>query len=165
MKIPLDKYYTPTNLAKYCISALGKIECIKEVTHIIEPSAGNGSFSRFLPCDAYDIQPDHPSIVKQDFLELNIPYLKGRLVIGNPPFGRTNSLIIKFFKKSVEIADTIAFILPVSQYGNKQQLYEFDLVHSEILPKAKYSGVSLDCCFNVYQRPLNGVLNKRVNYK
>lgn len=41
------------------------------------------------------------------------------------------------------------------------KLYKFDLVHSEDLGILPYSGVDLQCCFNVYKRPAIGTLNKR----
>ena len=84
-KIELDKYYTPTDLAKYCIDKTFEVIGEENITDIIEPSAGNGSFSNLLECVAYDIEPEHESIIKQDYLELKLEYRKGRLVIGNPP--------------------------------------------------------------------------------
>lgn len=163
-KINLDKYYTPIDVAKYCIDKTLEIIGRENVAHIIEPSAGSGSFSNQLECDAYDIEPDNENILKQDYLELDIPYQKGRLIIGNPPYGSRNSLSVKFFKKSIQIADYIAFILPISQLNNNQQMYEFDLVYSEDLGLKEYSGVKLHCCFNIYIRP-RGELNKKVDYK
>ena len=44
-KIINDKYYTPIELAKYCIDKTYKIIGRENITDIIEPSAGNGSFS------------------------------------------------------------------------------------------------------------------------
>jgi len=90
--------------------------------------------------------------------------MKNRLVIGNPPYGTRNTLSVKFFKKSIEIADYIAFILPLSQLNNNIQMYEFDLIHSEDLNKRLYSGKQIHCCFNIYKRNSKG-LNKKPNYK
>jgi len=165
MKIDLDKYYTDENLAKQCISTFWN-NCF-EVTEIIEPSAGGGAFSLQIPnCIAYDIEPEHESIIKQDFLKLDLPYKQGRLFIGNPPFGTRNTLSVKFYKHAAKMGDMIAFILPVSQYNNNQQMYEFDLVHSEVLPIIEYSGRKLLCCFNIYHRPKNGEINtKPIDYK
>jgi len=164
-KIELDKYYTPKELAKYCIDKTYQV-IGENISEVIEPSAGNGSFSLQIPsCYAYDIAPEHESIVKQDFLNLDISYLKGRLIIGNPPFGRGNSLSMAFYKKSVKIADYIAFILPISQLNNNVQLYDFDLVYSEDLGEQMYSNKKLHCCFNIYKRPANGNLNPKPNYK
>lgn len=163
-KIELDKYYTQKVLAKYCIDKTFGIIGKDNITHIIEPSAGNGSFSNQLVCDAYDIAPECKNIVQQDYLELNIPYQKGRLIIGNPPFGSRNILSVKFFKKSIQLGDYIAFILPVSQLNNDQQMYEFDLIHSEDLEIQEYSGIELHCCFNIYKRPGGVVHTSPIDY-
>ena len=163
MKIKNDKYYTPKDLAKYLINKTIEIIGTNNITDIIEPSAGNGAFSTQVECTAYDIEPQHNSIMKQDFLSLNIPYKKGRLFIGNPPFGNSNSLSVKFYKKCVELGDYIAFIQPISQLNNNLQMYQFDLVYSEDLGVRTYSDRDLHCCFNIYKRPKHG-LNDRPDY-
>ena len=161
MKISNDKYYTNTVIAKYCIDKT--ISILKnKITSVIEPSAGDGSFSYQINCTAYDILPEHESIIQQDYLQLNVPYQKGRLIIGNPPFGSRMNLVQKFYKMSIELGDYIAFILPISQLNNSSSLYEFDLIHSEDLGKTKFSDRDLHCCFNIYERPSTG-LNKKSN--
>ena len=82
----------------------------------------------------------------------DIKYLWGRLIIGNPPYGRCMNMAQKFYKKSVGIADHIAFILPISQFNNTRSMYEFDLVYSEDLGVQHYSDRDLHCCFNIYSR-------------
>lgn len=163
-KIELDKYYTLVNLAKYCIDKTFEIIGKENITDIIEPSAGNGSFSNQLKCVAYDIEPEHKSIIKQDYLKLELEYKKGRLIIGNPPYGRCMNLAQKFYKKSIQIGDYIAFILPISCLNNTQSLFEFDLIYSEDLGEHNYSNRQLHCCFNIYKRPING-LNKQKRIK
>ncbi len=166
-KIKNDKYYTPKELAKYCIDKTYEVIGEENISEVIEPSAGNGSFSLQIPsvCWAYDIEPEHESIIQKDFLKLNITYLWGRLIIGNPPFGTRNTMAVKFYKKAIELGDYIAFILPISQYNNIQQMYEFDLIYSEDLGIEEYSGIPLHCCFNIYRRPSCEELNKKPNYK
>lgn len=159
-KINLDKYYTDINIAKQCIDTVFSIIGKENISHIIEPSAGNGSFSLQMDCDSYDIEPEHPSIIQQDYLILETEYQKDRLIIGNPPFGERMGLAQQFFKKSILIGDYVAFILPISQLSNTNSLFEFDLIHSADLGKIKYSDRVLHCCFNIYKRPNNG-LNKR----
>lgn len=136
------------------------------ITEYIEPSAGAGVFLDFLdkPYIAYDIEPEDERIIKQDWLSTNLDYKKGRCIIGNPPYGEKNTLSVKFFKKAVPICDYIAFILPISQLKNEQQMYEFDLIYSEDLGIRHYTDRDLRCCFNIYKRPDNG-LNKRKDYK
>lgn len=162
--IELDKFYTPKMVVNKCIELT--FGTIKNITEIIEPSAGNGAFSLEIPnCIAYDLEPEHESIIKQDFLKLVLPYKKGRLFIGNPPFGRTNNLARSFYKKCVKSGDYIAFILPIGLLGNNDSLYEFDLIKSIDLGNIVYSGYNVRCCFNIYKRPNNGVLNTKPNYK
>ena len=125
-KINLDKYYTSKELAKHCIDVVNKLGL--EITETIEPSAGNGSFSLQIPnCIAYDLEPEHESIIKQDFLKLELPYKKGRLFIGNPPFGNRLNLVKQFYKLCVKSSDYIAFILPISQLNNNYELFTLDI--------------------------------------
>lgn len=163
-KIEHDKYYTPIDLAKYCIDKTFEIIGKENITEIIEPSAGSGSFSNQLDCIAYDLYPEAEGIIKQDFLELDLEYKKGRLIIGNPPYGIRNNLTVSFYKKSIQLGDYISFILPISQYNNDIKLYEFDLIYSENLGIRNYSNKKVHCCFNIYKRPKNS-LNKKPNYK
>jgi len=134
------------------------------VSEIIEPSAGNGSFSSQIEnCIAYDIAPESSNIIEQDFLTLDLPYKSNRLFIGNPPFGARNSLSISFFNKCCEMGDYIAFILPITCYNNIGMFYKFDLDHSEKLGSIKYSNADkeVNTCFNIYKRPTSGKLNKK----
>lgn len=113
-------------------------------------------------CWAYDLEPEHETITKQDYLELDVAHLRGRLIIGNPPYGSRMNMAQKFFKKSVELGDYISFILPISQLNNTNSLYEFDLIYSEDLGLQTYTDRELHCCFNIYKRPLSGGLNKKL---
>lgn len=108
--INFDKFYTKPEVAKMCISKCN----IKSYDRIIEPSAGAGAFSSQIPnCEAYDLMPEDKSIKKQDFLKFKTK--KGNiLVIGNPPFGKSNDLSLKFINNAAQFARTIAFILPKS---------------------------------------------------
>lgn len=164
-KIELDKYYTPKKLAEYCVNKTKEIIGEENITEWLEPSAGCGNFLDYLGDSylAYDIAPEDDRIAKQDYLGLDLEYKKGRCIIGNPPFGKRNTLAVKFYKKSINLEDYIAFILPISQLNNNNQMYEFDLVYSEDLGLYSYSGVDLNCCFNIYKRSKN--LNKKPNYK
>ena len=165
-KIELDKYYTSTELAKYCVEKTKEIIGNENITEYIEPSAGSGVFLDYLdnPYLAYDIEPEDKRVLKQDWLATDLEYKKGRCIIGNPPFGSKNTLSVKFYKKSIALCDYISFILPISQYNNNQQMYEFDLIYSEDLGDKLYSGVDLRCCLNIYRRNING-LNLKPNYK
>lgn len=164
-KIDNDKYFTPPALAKQLIETTFDVleKHGFEVTDIIEPSAGNGSFSNQMICTAYDISPESEGIIMADFLKTDIPYKQGRLCIGNPPFGHANTQSVKFFKKCVRISDYIAFIQPISQLGDNIQMYEFDLIYSIDLDKHTYSDRVLHCCYNIYARPESGLTNPKPN--
>jgi len=171
-KLIKDKYYTPIDLASYCWDKVFEIVGEENISEIIEPSIGDGAFlhhKEHIIHFGYDIEPQCTSnftnIIKGDFLTQDINYLWGRLIIGNPPYGRCLNLAQKFFKKSIEIADTIAFILPISQLNNTQSMYEFDLVYSEDLGIKHYTDRDLHCCFNIYCRPKSGELNKKSSTK
>ncbi|MGL6024872.1 MAG: hypothetical protein ACRC0F_09655 [Cetobacterium sp.] len=166
-RIANDKYYTPNEVVDLCLSELKKAVKADGIipSVVIEPSAGNGAFSsKISNCMAYDIEPESRGIIKQDFLELESIYLKNSVIVTNPPFGRCLNLAQKFFKKSIEIADYIGFILPISQLNNNRTFYEFELVKSIDLGEKIYTDRSLHCCFNIYRRPSDG-LRKRINTK
>ena len=103
-KIHLDKYYTPKDLAEYVVNKTKEIIGEENITEYLEPSAGAGVFLDYLdkPYLAYDIEPEQDNrIIKQDYLELDLEYKKGRCIIGNPPYGTRNTLSVKFYKKSI----------------------------------------------------------------
>ena len=171
-KLNLDKYYTSYDDMQYCVNKAWDIlkENEYEISEFLEPSAGNGVFSDYLHTSgldviAIDIEPEGKNIIKADYLTYPLDYVENRCVIGNPPFGNRLSLANKFFKKSIEIADYIVFILPISQFNNTQTFYQFDLLHSEDLGKLIFSdNREVHCCLNVYVRPKNG-LNKKKTKK
>jgi len=160
----LDKYYTPDWLIEHqlekTLQTIGK----KNITHVIEPSAGDGAYIKFLnkiwdDVEYYDLYPEHPDIIEQDFKELRKSYKKGRLVIGNPPYGTASSLWKAFCKKSARIADYISFISPASQYNSNYYFPEGDLVYSELLNDVEYRGSDVEggvpqkvrTCLNIYK--------------
>jgi len=164
-KLHLDKYYTPDDVAQYCIDKTIQILKNEKISEVIEPSAGNGVFSKKIKnCIAYDLEPEFESIIRQDFLTLDIPYKKGKLFIGNPPYGSRCNLAKSFCNKAFELGDFVAFILPISQLNNTQSIYKFNLIYSENLDKKKYSGKTIHCCFNIYQRP-DGKINIRQKFR
>lgn len=164
-KIDLDKYYTPRELALRLINKTYEVIGVENITEVIEPSAGSGAFSLQIPdCIAYDIKPEHPSIIEMDFFKCTELYKRGRMYIGNPPFayGSCNTLYKKFYKLCCELGDYVAFVLPISQFANNHELFEFDLLYSEDLGLVTYSGTHpVHCCFNIYKRPSSGWVNKQ----
>ncbi len=157
-KIPNDKYYTPSDIAEYCVNKTRELLKDIEIKEWLEPSAGAGAFLPFLqdkPLKAYDLIPDAEGIVQADYLQLDLDYKKGRVTIGNPPFGRSGNTMFAFLKKSLDISDYVAFILPISQYNNDYKVKNGILIYSEVLPNVKYSGYNVACCFNIYKKGVN----------
>lgn len=161
MKVDLDKFYTKKEIAKQCIELLD----LSLYDTIIEPSAGNGSFSSQIKnCIAYDIEPEEEHIIQQDFFLLPPPKGENILIIGNPPFGERCKLAKAFIKKSIDIgAKTIAFILPntFNKFTNQKifpkewkliQVKELDDVCFEVNGKDYY----VPCSFFVWSLVLNG---------
>lgn len=171
-KILNDKYYTPIPLANRLIDKVIEVIGKENITEVVEPSAGNGSFYNILKekfanvkVSAFDIQPETEGIIKADYLTLTEQYKKGRLYIGNPPFGTHNWTSYNFYKKNIVNGDYIAYIQPISQLNNKIKFYHFDLIYSEDLGVIDYSGVNLHCCFNIWKRPKSLKFNPKPNVK
>lgn len=161
-RIDNDKYYTSEEVVDKCWNILMDTIDINTVTEIIESSAGAGAWldkikSTGIDYKLYDIVPENDEIEKQDFLGLDLDYKKGRLIGFNPPFGRSNNLSRRFYNKAVGTADYIAFIQPISQLGNTNSMYYFDLIKSVDLGKTIYTDRELHCCFNIYKRPESSV--------
>ena len=115
-KDDLDRFYTKSSV----VDNLLKEITLEDYDVVVEPSAGTGSWSsKIEDCVAIDISPEHPDIMKGDFLKDDFLFDEMKkenkvLVIGNPPFGKMGNKAIRFINKAVEFADTIAFILPRS---------------------------------------------------
>lgn len=114
-----EQFYTPVQTATWVVGRV--LELVPEVRTKtwLEPSAGSGSFIEALgkfginDVIAMDIEPAHPAVRKKDFLTWNNS-AQDLVAIGNPPFGRNNSLSIPFFNKCAKFSSTIAFIVPRS---------------------------------------------------
>ena len=167
-KLNLDQYYTSEVDMKYCVNKTLNILQGNgyEVSEFLEPSAGEGVFVNYLYTTgknviALDIEPKAENIIQADYLTYELEYKKGRLIIGNPPFGSKLNLARRFYKKSIEMGDYISFILPISQLNNSIFMYEFDLLYSEDLGELVFSECrKVRCCLNIYVRPEKG-LNKK----
>ena len=157
-KYGLDKFYTKDEISIKCLKEISNINSYKT---IIEPSAGDGSFSEKINnCIAFDIQPENENIFQADFLKKDLSeYESPILIIGNPPFGRNGSLALKFIKHSAKFADTIAFILPKS--FKKQSLYDkiplnFWKIYEKDIPNDSFlfegKTVDIPCVFQIYEK-------------
>lgn len=155
----LDKFYTKPEVVEQCLSflELEKYDCI------IEPSAGNGSFSSKIPnVKAFDIAPENDSIAEADWLNLDKTQFHDfskTLIIGNPPFGTKGSLAHKFMVESMKFADTVAFILPkgFKKDSMKNRIpLNFSLTHESDLRKDSFTlnGENYDvpCVFQIWKK-------------
>jgi hypothetical protein len=163
----IDKYYTKQLVAKECVETVKKFIPIQSDDIIIEPSAGSGVFIPYIKslanhCQFYDIEPEHPEIVLQDYLLFSIKESdtsRNIHVIGNPPFGRQSSIAIKFIKKSCEFANSISFILPKSfKKDSLKRAFplQFHLIYEEDIPLNSFlvNDVEHDvpCVFQIWQK-------------
>lgn len=159
-----DKYYTNRDVAKRLVEVVDSFYNLDQFSAIIEPSAGAGAFLDFLPpakTIALDLYPEHSLVSEQDFL-LFKPHpsiANNALCIGNPPFGKSCSLAIKFFNHSATFANTIAFILPLTflKESVQRKLHRcFHLVYEEVLSPNSFTVESaaydVRTCFQVWTR-------------
>lgn len=176
-KSELDKFYTDPLLAEQLIEKVMSAYDTQSNIIYIEPSAGNGSFSNLLPHNhiAFDIKPEHNNIQQQDWLSYDwkdINEKKFVIVIGNPPFGLSGSLALKFINKAAERADVIAFILPLSFKKDsilsrmpKNYILRTDLCGQRgiTIPKdsfiINYTKYHVPCVFQIWEKTNHILLN------
>lgn len=161
-----DKFYTNPKIAKLCCRYVSKYLRIEKGDIIIEPSAGNGSFIKFIKqfgCkyDFFDIMPENSEVRKQNYLKIKRSNYNGHDVhiIGNPPSGRQSSLAIKFIKKSCEFSKSVSFILPKSFKKDSMKkafplsyhlIFEWDLPdNSFIVDNSVYN---VPCVFQIWEK-------------
>lgn len=155
----LDQFYTNKATACICYTKLTEIINLNEYDKHLEPSAGTGSFFNIMDKTkkiGLDIEPMEKDIIKMNFFDYKPEKDKSYLVIGNPPFGRISSLAVKFFNKSAEFANCIAFIIPRTfkrvSIQNKLDL-RFELVYNEDLPINPCCftpKMTAKCCFQIW---------------
>lgn len=160
-----DKFYTSDTTVKLCSDYIQQYITISEQDLIIEPSAGNGAFIaaiKQLSKNAifFDIEPEHREIAKQDYINY-LPSISSQKihVMGNPPFGRQSSMVIKFIKKSCAFANTISFILPKSFKKESMRnafspyfhlLFETDLPENSFTIGGNHHNVP--CIFQIWEK-------------
>ena len=123
METSLNPFYTKQEIAKSCweylSETLSSVNRTVDEMFFVEPSAGTGAFYNCLPPHrrlGIDVLPKCKNIITQDFFTVTrLPYApKYTAIVGNPPFGKRGKLAIAFFNHAAELADIIAFILPVN---------------------------------------------------
>lgn len=166
MKIQNDQFYTKSDVSNDCFLILKEKfpELIEDI--VLEPSAGTGSFIEAFFNNgikkekilAYDIEPKHPLVLKQDFLKKDFNNKK-MTAIGNPPFGKRSKLAIDFFNHCARFCETIAFIVPVQfkKYGVQSRLDEnFHLIYEKDLNPTSFENngkeLTVRCCFQIWTK-------------
>lgn len=175
----LDQFYTKQEVANNCVKifkrALSGLRYELSDVTFLEPSAGTGAFLRALsPEDRWlagDLEPKFPGVVKNDFFEssLILPKKENVVVLGNPPFGKRSKLALSFLKKSLEISETVGFILPLQfrKYITQRALPDSTrLIVDEDCPKNSFvfAGKPYDvrCCFQVWTSRESSHLDLRI---
>ena len=157
----LDQFYTKKEIAIQYFNKLKGIIYIDNFDYLMEPSAGTGSFFNLLDPNkriGLDLEPKCSDVQKLDFFDFEPETNKNYLVIGNPPFGKISSTAVKFFNKSAEFSNVIAFIIPRTfkrvSIQNKLNKY-FYLIFNENLPlKPCCFEPKMDakCCFQIWEK-------------
>jgi hypothetical protein len=117
---------------------------------ILEPSAGGGAIlDQFPGAVGLDLHPTRDDIIQADFLTDDVATVTGLtvdhsklVIVGNPPYGAESSIAIAFLNKSLSLADTVGFILPMSfGYYEVQQFIDprARLIVDIELPRASYT--------------------------
>lgn len=142
----LGQYYTNPDVAQECLHTLYQVLNNPHDKVFLEPSAGEGSFTRPLTGDGHqvlgwDIEPRHESIQQRDFFH---PDTQAELydlcahntviAVGNPPFGKRARTALEFVNRTLESgAAAVAMILPAqfNKYGTQKKLpTAAELIHS-----------------------------------
>lgn len=114
-----EQYYTPPTTADSIIERLLRNFPDGISQPWIEPAGGTGTFVDAIrrhgvqEVVSFDIEPHHPEVRHGNFLEQSLDIHRA-VAIGNPPFGRNNSLSIPFFNHCAKYSDLICFIVPRS---------------------------------------------------
>ena len=157
----LDQFYTNDETAKYYYEIFKEKINISKYDILLEPSAGKGAFYKLFPEDkrvGLDLEPKYKGIIKQDFFNFIPEHNKKYAVIGNPPFGKISSMAVKFFNRSAEFANVIAFILPRTfkrvSIQNHLNL-NFHLIYSHdtpLKPCCFFPTMNAKCVFQIWKK-------------
>lgn len=157
-----EQFFTNFETAERLAKVIESQPWFSDITKVIEPSAGDGAWLKAMKVDeAYDIEPQHPDVLLQDFLDPKfVIERKGSILsVGNPPFGRMGKLAKCFMHRCAEYSDYIAFILPASfaKVTQIRQMPEyFHLVYQEDLLDETFrferDGKKVSTVFQIWER-------------
>lgn len=136
----LDQFYTDPAYAQQFLDTVKQHVDFEKFDHVLEPSAGTGSFYNLLDKKkriGLDLDPKAAGIIKTDFFDWTAPVGKKIVTIGNPPFGKNAGLAVRFFNRAAEFSDVIAFVIPrtfrKASIVNRLNL-DFHCVYDETVP-------------------------------
>lgn len=170
-----DQFFTPNDIAEKCWNIFSNEMKINTNDYtFIEPSAGNGSFLKFLPKGTIglDIEPRSDGIQQCDYLTWKPDdNTKKYIVFGNPPFGLRGHLALNFINHSYEFADYVCFILPQlfesdGKGSPRKRVIGYNLTYSEELSAIFYSPENKEVKVNgVFQIWSKHTSNPKYNIK
>ena len=158
----LDQFYTDPAYARQFLTTIAHEVDLDQYDHLLEPSAGTGSFYNLLDTNkriGLDLDPKAPGVIQTDFFDWVPPVDKKIVTIGNPPFGKNAGLAVKFFNRAAEFSDVIAFVIPrtfrkasiVNRLAN-----EFHCVYDETVPDNSFifngAAYNVPCAAQIWQR-------------
>jgi predicted RNA methylase len=158
----LDQFYTDPAYAQQFLNTVAQTVDLDTYDHVLEPSAGTGSFYNLLDSKqriGLDLEPKANGIIKTDFFDGTPPDGKRIITIGNPPFGKNAALAVKFFNRAAEFSDMIAFVIPKT--FRKASIINrlnanFHMVHDETVPDNSFifngASYNVPCAGQIWQR-------------
>jgi len=127
--VNFDKIYTPLEVIQKCNRFLVDILINEgaEIDQIIDPAAGPNIWLNDLltyfdaPVKTYslDIAPDNDQVKKFDWLKLKdkeLKYSEHRLIVTNPPYGRSNNGTVSFINIGLKHAKWVAMLVPTGTW-------------------------------------------------
>lgn len=158
----LDQFYTDPVYARQFLNTIAQTVDLDSYDHLLEPSAGTGSFYNLLDAKkriGLDLEPKANGVIKTNFFDWISPIGKRIITIGNPPFGKNAALAVKFFNRAAEFSDVVAFVIPKT--FRKASIINrlnanFHMIHDETVPDHSFifNGVAYNvpCAGQIWQR-------------
>lgn len=150
----LDQHFTPEDVAhRLTASVVERFDPDRERLWV-EPSVGDGAFLRALVeagvqrkrITTIDIDKDMSPDECCDFLTWE-PWAKpcDRIVIGNPPFGRSGKKAHQFVDHALTLAPVCCFVMPLSSFTKPHNC-------AISLDGVRFSDTTAKCCWLEYYR-------------
>jgi len=158
----LDQFYTDPAYAEQFLIKIGQTVDLDQYDHLLEPSAGTGSFYNLLDTHkriGLDLDPKAVGVIQTDFFDWIPPADKKIVTIGNPPFGKSAGLAVKFFNRAAEFSDVIAFVIP--RTFRKASIInrlakQFHCIYDETVPDNSFifngATYNVPCAAQIWQR-------------